>query len=123
MLSFRHTKQTSKNVADTTFKQHNIFKNAFSQSKMTQIIANELFTVFTSFLIFLLISSSWFFYKFASNQSQIYQFISPQDFLYCILVAFIHHVWLYLIIFNRSGDIEKNPGTKLNSYQSFSICQ
>ena len=73
---------TSKNVADTTFKQLNIFKNAFSQSKMTQIIANELFTVFTSFLIFLLISSNCFFYKFASNQSQIYQFISPQDFLY-----------------------------------------
>ena len=27
-----------------------------------------------------------------------------------------------MIIFNRSGDIEKNPGPKPNSYQCFSIC-
>ena len=40
----------------------------------------------------------------------------------CILLAFIHHIWLYLIIFNRSGDIEKNPEPKRNSYQSLSIC-
>ena len=40
----------------------------------------------------------------------------------CILLAFIHHIWLYLIIFNRSGDIEKNPEPKPNSYQSLSIC-
>ena len=38
-----------------------------------------------------------------------------------IPLAFIHHIWLYLIIFNRSGDIEINPGPKSNSYQSFSI--
>ena len=29
---------------------------------------------------------------------------------------------MYLIIFNRSGDIEKSPGPKPNYYQSFSIC-
>ena len=27
-----------------------------------------------------------------------------------------------MIIFNRSGDIEKNPGPKPSSYQNFSIC-
>ena len=31
-------------------------------------------------------------------------------------------MWLYLIISNRSGDIEKNPGPKPNSCKSFSIC-
>ena len=39
-----------------------------------------------------------------------------------ILLAFIPHIWLYLIIFNGSGDIEKNPRPKPNSYQSFSVC-
>ena len=42
-------------------KQRDIFKNAFSQSKVQQTIAKEIFTVFTSLLIFLLISSSWSF--------------------------------------------------------------
>ena len=43
-------------------------------------------------------------------------------FYICILLAFIHSLWLYLVIFNRSGDIEKNPWPKHNSCQSFSIC-
>ena len=40
----------------------------------------------------------------------------------CVLLIFIHRIYLCLIIFNRSGDIEKNPGPMPNSYQSFSIC-
>ena len=39
-------------------KQHNIFKNAFSQSKVKQIMAEEIFLVFASFSVFLLISIS-----------------------------------------------------------------
>ena len=39
-------------------KQHNIFKNAFSQNKVKQIMAEEIFLVFASFSIFLLISIS-----------------------------------------------------------------
>ena len=62
------------------------------------------------------------FYKFASNQSQIYRFISHQGFLYLCCITIIHHIWLYLIIFNRSGYIEKNSGPKSNSYQHFFIC-
>ena len=34
----------------------------------------------------------------------------------------MHHTWLYLIISNISGDIEKNPGAKPNLCQSFSVC-
>ena len=32
------------------------------------------------------------------------------------------HIWLYLILTKRRGDIEQNPGPKSNSSQSFSIC-
>ena len=38
------------------------------------------------------------------------------------LVTYVFHVWLYLILTKRSGDIEQNPGPKSNSSQSFSIC-
>ena len=39
-----------------------------------------------------------------------------------VLVTYVFHVWLYLILTKRSGDIEQNPGPKPNSCQSFSIC-
>ena len=33
----------------------------------------------------------------------------------------MRHIWLYLITLNRSGDIEKNPGPKLNCCHRFFI--
>ena len=79
-------------------KQHNIFKNAFSQNKVKQTIAKEIFTVFSSFLIFLQVSSSWFFKK----------------------------IWLEsrpdLSVSQSSGFLIKNPRPKPISYQSFSVC-
>ena len=39
-----------------------------------------------------------------------------------MLVRYLFHVWLYLILTKRSGDIEQSPGPKSNSFQSFSIC-
>ena len=100
-------------------KQHKIFMNVFSQSKVKQIVANETFTIFISFLNNL-INFKWLvFYKFASNQSHIYQFISLQDFLY-LYSASIHTPYLVIfIIFNWSGDTKKNPEPKANSYQFF----
>ena len=89
---------------------------------MKQTIAKETFTVFTSFLIFLLISSSWYFINFLGIKAR---FISLSVFrisYICVLLTFIHHICLYLIIFNRSGDIEKNSGPKPNSHQSFFTC-
>ena len=103
-------------------KQHNIFKNAFNQSKVKQTIVKEIFTLFTSFLIFLLISSSWYLINLLGIKAR---FISLSVFrisYICILSTFIHHICLYLIIFNRNGDIEKNPGLKPNSHRSFCIC-
>ena len=40
----------------------------------------------------------------------------------CALATYVFHIWLYLILTKRSGDIEQNPGPKSNSSQSFSIC-
>ena len=109
-------------------KQHGIFKNAFSQSKMKQTIDKQTFTAFTSLLIFLLISSSWSFINLLRSEGK---FISLSfvrisyicvllTFTHiCVLLTFTHRIWLCFIIFNRSGDIEKNPGPKPNSYQSF----
>ena len=70
-------------------KRYDIFKNPYSQSKMKQTIANEIFTVFTSLLMFLLI---------ASKQIQIYQFAICQDFLYLCSIN-IHTP--YLVIFDH----------------------
>ena len=39
-----------------------------------------------------------------------------------MLVTYVFHVWLYLILTKRSGDIEQNPGPKSDPCQSFSIC-
>ena len=102
-------------------KQH-IFNNAFSQSKVKQAIAKKTFTVSTSFLKFLLISSSSSFINLLWIKARFISLLVFKISYICILLAFIHHIWLYLIIFNRSEDIEKNPGPKLNSYQSFFIC-
>ena len=92
-------------------KQNDIFKNAFSQSKMKQTIAKEIFTVFTSLLIFLLISSSWSFRNFLRSKAKFISLPFVRISYICVLLTFINHIWLYLIIFNRSGDIEKilNP--------------
>ena len=53
------------------------------------------------------------------TQYQSTEFFISKDSLYLCLLTFIHHSWLYLIISNRSGDIERNPGPKPNSSQSF----
>ena len=39
-----------------------------------------------------------------------------------ILLLYADHFWLFEIVLKRSGDIEKNLGSKPTSNQSFSIC-
>ena len=96
--------------------------NAFSQIKVKQRIDNEIFDVFTSFLLFLLISSSWSFVKWLRISTTFISLLVFRISYICILLAFIHQIWLYLITFNRNADSEKNPGPKPNSYQIFYIC-
>ena len=103
-------------------KHHNIFKNAFSQSKVKQTIAKEMFSVFASFSIFLLISISWSFINLFQIKVRFINLSVVRISYFCVLLTFVHHIWLYLIISNRSGDIDKNPGPKPNPCQSFYIC-
>ena len=94
--------------------------NVFSQSKVKQTVANETFTIFISFfLIILLILSSWSFTNLLQIKATFISLLVFRISYICILLAFIHHIWLYLIIFNRSGDIKKNPDPIHNSYQFF----
>ena len=73
------------------------------------------------FLILLLISSSWSFINLLRIKATFVSLLVFRISYICILLAFIHQIWIYLIKFNPSGDIEKNPGPKPNSYQCFSI--
>ena len=60
-----------------------------------------------SLLIFLLILSSWSFINLLRSKSKFISFSFVRISYICVLLTFIHHIRLYLIIFNRSGDIEK----------------
>ena len=102
-------------------KQHNIFKNAFSQSKVKQTIAKEKFYIIYKFFNILIISSSWSFVNLFQIKARFINLSVFSISYICILLAFIHHILLYLITFNRIGDIEQIPGPNSNSYQSFFI--
>ena len=103
-------------------KQPNIFKNGFSLRKVKQTIAEETFLVFASFSMFLLISISWSFINLVQIRARFINLSVAWSFYFCVLLTFVHHIWLYLIISNRSVDIEKNSGPKPYSCESFSIC-
>ena len=79
--------------------------------------------MFTSFLIFLLISSSWYFIDLLRMEARFISLSFVGSSYVCVLLTFMHHILLYLIIFDPSRDIEKSPGPKPNSYQSFCICR
>ena len=83
-------------------KQHKIFKNSFSQGKSKQTIAKKNILWYLSFLIFLSISSSLPFIKFLQIEAK-----SVCKLLGYVLLTFLHHTWLYLIMFNRRDGIEK----------------
>ena len=103
-------------------KQHNIFKNVLSQSIIKQTMAKEIFSAFASFLIFSLISISWIFINLLLIKARFIYLSVVRISYICVLLTFVHRIWLHLIISNRSGDIEKNPGLKPNSWQSFFVC-
>ena len=103
------------------FKQHNIFKNAFSLSKSKHTIAEEIFMVFSSFLMFLLISDSLSFINFLRIKAR---------FTVCQLSGFFIHLYtifgyilsyLQYLVGIRSEDIEKNSGPN-SCHWSCSIC-
>ena len=55
------------------------------------------------------------------NTKNINSFVSRG--LYTLMLeTYIHHIWVYSILINLSGDIEKNPGPTPGSYDKFSLC-
>ena len=90
--------------------------------KVKQTIAKETFSVFPSFSIFLLIWINWSFVNLVHIRARFINLSVVRSFYFCVLLTFVHHIWLYLITSNGSEDIEKNPGPKPNSCQNFSIC-
>ena len=72
--------------------------------------------------MFLLFSKSFCFTILLRKNIKIMNILVIRIFHIYILVTYVFHVWLYLILTKRSGDIEQNPGPKSDSCQSFSIC-
>ena len=72
--------------------------------------------------MFLLFSKSFLFTILLRKNMKIMNILVIRIFHIYMLVTYVFHVWLYLILTKRSGDIEQNPGPKSNSCQSFSIC-
>ena len=82
-------------------------------------------TIFDCFSIILASSYTYFVLVFFFLLNVVkYNFIinSPKKFVCNLTCFYIYLFWLVSIILNRSGDIEKNPGPKTKSCQSFSIC-
>ena len=44
------------------------------------------------------------------------------SFYFINAVSYVHHMWLYSFAIKCSGNIEDNPGPKLNSCEYLSIC-
>ena len=65
------------------------------------------FNIFISFVIILLILSSWSFINLLQIKATFISLLVFRISCICILLAFIHYIWLYLIIFNRSGILKK----------------
>ena len=64
-------------------KPSNLFKNAFSQSKVKQTIAKETFSLFASFPIFLLISISWSFANLVQIRARFINLSVVRSFYLC----------------------------------------
>ena len=73
-------------------------------------------------IMFLLFSKSFCFAILLRKNIKIMNIILLRIFHIYALVTYVFHLWLYLTLTKRSGDIEHNPGPNFNSSQRFSIC-
>ena len=71
--------------------------------------------------MFLLLSKSFYFTILFGKNIKIMSISVIRIFHIYGLVTYVFHVWLYLVLTKRTGDIEQNPRPKPNSCQSFSI--
>ena len=85
-------------------------------------IASAFLFILLTFIMFLLFSESFCFTILLRKNIKIMNILLLRIFHIYALATYVFHIWLYLILTKRSGDIEQNSGPKSNSSQSFSIC-
>ena len=85
-------------------------------------IASAFLSILLTFIMFLLFSKRFCFTILLRKNIKIMTILLLRIFHIYALARYVFHIWLYLILTKRSGDIEQNPGLKSNSFQSFSIC-
>ena len=100
----------------------NVYNNISVRNLDVLLIASAFLFILLSFSMFSLFSKSFFFIILLKNNIKIMNILVIRIFHIYVLVTYIIHMWLYLILKKRSGDIVQNPGPKSNSRQSVSIC-
>ena len=101
-------------------------RNIYSNNSITKLdvllIASAFLSILLSFSMLLLFSKSFCFTILLRKNIKIINILLLRIIHIYALSTYASHIWLYLILTKRSGDIEQNPGPKSNSSQSFSIC-
>ena len=100
----------------------NIYNNISIRKVDVLPIASAFLSILLTFSMFLLFSKSFCFTILLKKNIKLMNILVIRIIHIYLLVTYVFHVWLYLILTRRSGDIERNPGPKCNSCQSFSIC-
>ena len=101
-------------------------RNIYSNNSITKLdvllIASAFLSILLSFSMLLLFSKSFCFTILLRKNIKIMNILLLRIIHIYALATYVFHIWLYLILTKRRGDIEQNPGPKSNSSQSFSIC-
>ena len=97
----------------------NIYNNISIRKVDVSPIASAFLSVLLTFSMFLLFSKSFCFTISLRKNIKFMNILVIRIINIYVLVTYVFHVWLYLILTRRSGDIEQNPGPKSNSCQSF----
>ena len=100
----------------------NIYINISIRKLDVLPIASAFLSILLAFSMFLLFSKSFCFAILLRKNIKIMNIILLRIFHIYALVTYVFHLWLYLTLTKRSGDIEHNPGPNFNSSQRFSIC-
>ena len=106
---------------NSPFNHNNILNSVFRRKPNASSIACAYFAILINFCTFPLVISFYLIVLFRKNIKTINLLATKVLFIY-MLSTCLFHVWSFLVRTKRSGDIEQNPGPKLNSCQSFSIC-
>ena len=73
-------------------------------------IASAFLSILLTFIMFLLFSKRFCFTILLRKNIKIMTILLLRIFHIYALATYVCHIWLYLILTKRSGDIEKNPG-------------